>query len=159
MVIASAIVGMVAAQSIGVFGGGVPSIASPASVLLVLPAFFGVPTLIIVAGFVVLFWLWNAYLFQGSSRVPSRTVALLVITAVFSTVNFVLAWEFGVKYQGFMYAIVSLTLSILLLLVCAVLLWRARLRPSFSRTPGAYTNVRLACLLCSFLFGRNAIEG
>src|SRR5688500_9595358 len=119
MAIAGAIVGMVAAQSLGIFGGGVPSIASPGSVLLVLPAFLGVPALIIVGSFVVLFWLWNTHLFQGSSEVPRRTVVLLLITAGLSTVNFLLGWEFGVKYQGITYAMVCLTLSALLLLTCA----------------------------------------
>src|SRR5690606_3020912 len=111
--VAGGVVGIVAMQSLGLFGSGAPTIASPASMLLVLPAFMGVPPLLVVMVLVGLFFVWRPSLFSGRPEIPVRTVILLIVATVLSAFVFVAGWEYGYKYQGPGYTQLCLVLSIL----------------------------------------------
>lgn len=139
--IAGGLVGVVATQSLGSVGGGGPTIASPAPLPLILPIFLGVPVIVAVGGFMALFWLWSAQLFQGATEIPRRTAGLMFITAALSAINFALGWKHGVDYQGTTYVRVCLGLDVLLFVACAMTLWRAHVRPSFLTALIAHTLV------------------
>src|SRR5690606_906687 len=111
--VAGGVVSIIAMQSLGLFGGGAPTIASPASMLLVIPAFMGVPPLLVVMVLVGLFLVWRPSLFSGRPEIPVRTVVLLVVATVLSAFVFVAGWEYGYKYQGPGYTQLCLVLSIL----------------------------------------------
>jgi hypothetical protein len=93
-------VGLIAAQSLGMFGGGAPTILSPVSILLAIPAFLGVPPPLVVLAFVGIFWLWYVQLFAGKVSIPKRTAVLLIVMGALSTVSFAIDWKAGIKYQG-----------------------------------------------------------
>ena len=131
--VAGGVVGIVAMQSLGLFGSGAPTIASPASMLLVLPAFMGVPPLLVVMVLVGLFFVWRPSLFSGRPEIPVRTVILLIVATVLSAFVFVAGWEYGYKYQGPGYTQLCLVLSILMIASCFALLWSGYRRPSFRR--------------------------
>jgi len=146
--IAGGFVGVVAAQSLGMFGGGAPTIASPAPMLLILPIFFGVPEIMTLGGFVALFWLWSAQLFQRTAEIPRRAGVLLAALTVLSAIYFALGWQFGVRHQGTTYTRVCLGLSLMLSVICATTLLRAHRRPSFFAALSA--NTLLFSWLASF---------
>ena len=91
----------------------------------------GLPPLLVVGLFVALFFVWRPSLFSGESRVPVRTLLLLVIVSVLSAVVFVTGWNYGIKYQGALYIQVCLVLSGLLMAACIVIVWLGRQHPSF----------------------------
>ena len=123
-------VGIVAMQSLGLFGGGAPCVLTSVHASG-FPAFMGLPPLLVVGLFVALFFVWRPSLFSGESRVPVRTLLLLVIVSVLSAVVFVTGWNYGIKYQGALYIQVCLVLSGLLMAACIVIVWLGRQHPSF----------------------------
>jgi hypothetical protein len=135
-----------AAQSLGMFGGGVPSIASPASFVLVLPAFLGIPGWLIVLFALSVFWLWSNSLFFGRTEIPDRTIVLFVLVSLLSIANFWFGWTYGVEFQGQNYAYWCLALNLFFLLACATTLWRAYLFPAF------YTSLLTHALLFSWIY-------
>lgn len=120
-----------ALQSLGLLGGGAPSVYSPASIVLVLPVFVGLPPFFVVALFVAAFLLWRPALFSGEARIPIRTFILLTVAAVLSAVVYASGWSYGIKYQGAFNTGVCLSLSVLFLVGCIAAAWRGRNRPSF----------------------------
>lgn len=102
--IAGIVVGLVAAQSLGAFGGGSPTIISPVSMLLAVPAFLGLPLPIVATLFAGVFWLWCLHLFRGDPSVPKRTAVLLGITGALSILLFATGWRLGIQYQGLAHA-------------------------------------------------------
>jgi hypothetical protein len=136
---AGLVLGIVASQSLGLFGGGAPSVFAPASMLLVAPIFFGFPFALVVGSFVGLFWIWRPGLFVGEPRLPTRTIVLAVIAALLSALAFVTGWQYAVQYQGYRYAVICLIANGLLQVACAICLWRARKSPSFGTSLAAHT--------------------
>lgn len=132
-------------QSLGLFGGGAPTVASPGSMLLLWPALMGIPPFLVVLVLVGLFFSWRPSLFSGQPAIPVRTVTLLVVATVLSAVAFVAGWKFGYEYQGPDYVQLCLVLSILMLAACTALLWIGYRRPSF-RTSLALQTVLFAWL-------------
>jgi hypothetical protein len=129
--IAGIAVGLIAAQSLGMFGGGAPTILSPVSIPLAIPAFLGVPPSLVVLAFVAIFWLWCAPLFAGKISVPKRTGVLLMVVGALSTIAFAIGWRFGMEYQGLAHIAVCILASAAMLAFCIFFFRRVHKHPSF----------------------------
>lgn len=141
---------VIAGQSLGLFGGGSPTLMSPSSLPLILPAFLGVPAGLVAMLFGVVFLSWQTALLRGAAAVPRRTVILWAATTILSGAYFATSWRSGLLYEGLPYTRTSLVLNLFLLVVCTVLLWRARTVPSFGHALSAQT--ALFVWLATFAF-------
>ena len=148
--IAGLVVALVAGQSLGRFGGGVPSIVAPASMLLVYPVFMGLPVAIVIGAFVACFWLWRPSLFAGEPRVPNRTIVLLAVATGASAFMFIMGWDYARKYQDYGYALFCLVASALMLVGCVALVWKGRMHPSFRSSLVAH--IAVFAWLASYAF-------
>lgn len=122
---------LIAAQSLGLFGGGSPTLASPAAFPLTALVLSGIPQWPVAALWGCLFIAWHPALLRGAATIPPRTVALWLVTTVLSGVYFVVGWQAGLRYEGLLFAWITLLVDILLFGLCTILMWRARARPSF----------------------------
>src|SRR5260370_36755298 len=50
-----------------------------------------------------MFFAWNPWLYRGKTRVPKRSLGLLIIATALSLVWFVESWKYGLEYQGRQY--------------------------------------------------------
>lgn len=132
-----AIVGLIAAQALGIFGGGAPTVISPGPVPLVVLVLLGLPISLVILAFVGWYLWWCPSLYSGLPRFPMRSIVLFVTLVVLSAAAFVGGWDYGVKYQGFNYTLTCLLISLLLAAACGVAVWLARKAPSFSRSLAA----------------------
>jgi hypothetical protein len=82
---------------------------------------------------------WYPRLISGAARVPTRSIVGLVLLSVFTIVDFILGWHYGVTYQGTAYTMVLLFLNAVALTLGWTLLWSARTRQQFRRTLAAHT--------------------
>jgi hypothetical protein len=132
--IGSAVVALIACQSLGLFGGNTPTLISPAAFPLILPVAMGMPHWLVVLLWVGLFVAWNPALLQGKADVPTRTVALWLATACLSAAHFLVSWRTGLMFAGAKFTFGSFILNLVLYGICSRLLWRARTAPSFERS-------------------------
>ena len=123
---------LAAAQSLGMFGGGSPTFASPASLLLVIPAFMSVPVLLVIFLAMVSFCAWCWQLFPGHPKVPLRSLVLFVVAAILSLSWYVVGWRSGLQYEGFGFTVACAVASAVLFVACGFMLWRARVQPSWA---------------------------
>ncbi len=133
------VVALACMASVGAFGGGSPTIFAPASFLLMLPAFSGVPLPLAIALVVAAFVLWSLQLFRGVATMPARTMALLLMAVAASTYWYVVGWHYGLKWEGREYTSVCAVVSGLMAVSCAVLIWRARVVPNHRVSLAAHT--------------------
>jgi hypothetical protein len=131
--VAAAVV-VIASQSLALFGGRAPSLISPASFPLIVPALLGVPPWLVTIFWGGVFLGWNPALLKSGAHVPARTVALWLATALLSGAYFVASWRAGLVFEGPVFTRVSFVLDLALFGLCSVLLWRARVAPSFRRS-------------------------
>jgi hypothetical protein len=119
----------------GLMLSGIPVLLRPFPLITSLPAFilssaglYGLAILIPS----LLFSLWSPQLFRGEARFPKRSLILLAVLTVFTTVYFVRTWHDGLEYQGarFTYGICAANAGWLLLLWAIFI--SARARPSFN---------------------------
>jgi hypothetical protein len=129
---AGILVALIAARSVGLFGGASPFLLAPAPLIFVLLAAVDVPSPLIPVLFAGLFWLFSLQLFRGEAAVPKRTFVLVVVAGVWSVAGFIIGWDFGVRYQGRAYTLICLLVSACMLTVSAIMLRRARMHPSFN---------------------------
>lgn len=99
---------LLGALSVGLFGGGSPTLLAPAPIPHVLLMFSGIPMFASVLVPALLFVIWNPRPFtarpEGSSLAfPKRTWALLAALAAGSVAWYVAGWNLGVTYEGFRY--------------------------------------------------------
>jgi hypothetical protein len=86
---------------IGLSSVGVPTLLHPLPALTVLPILLmHLHPLIVLTLLVVLFFAWNAALFQGNTIVPKRSYIVFAVATVLSVPWFVLGWKFGLQYEG-----------------------------------------------------------
>jgi hypothetical protein len=120
----------IAAHSLGVGGDGTPSIASPYPIPLVLPAFMGVPPIVVGVAVGLIFAAWSMQLVRRNVEIPRRSFVLFFAGVALSAFNFVMGWAHGVQYQGLPYALTCLAVSIALALLLLAALMRNRTAPS-----------------------------
>lgn len=132
--VAAVSLALVAAQALGLFGGGSPSILSPAPLLLTIPALMGLPVLLVLFSFLVIFCVWSPALLRGEASTPRRTIVLYVVFATLSTASYVSGWHNGVQYEGLRYTVTCAVLSAALFSLCSLLLWRSHASPTFLRS-------------------------
>jgi hypothetical protein len=120
---------------VGLFSSGVRTLYSPLPTLTIVPAFllsrWNLQSLAVLAP-IALFFLWTPdLLLNQRSKVPTRTIALLVLLTGLTIVDFVFDWNYGVRYQGTNHTIAMCIIN-LVWLVCLwwglIHFWR---RPSF----------------------------
>jgi hypothetical protein len=129
---ASASLPLLAAQSLELFGGTSPSLASPCSVLLFALALLGAPLALVLAAPVLLFWGTCPPLFRGEAAVPTRFVVLLCLAVATSATWYARGWSFGLRFQGALFTAGCAALSVCMLGGVGLLLRRTRARPSFA---------------------------
>jgi hypothetical protein len=134
LAVAALFLALVAAQALGLFGGGSPSILSPAPLLLAVPALMGVPVVLVVSAFVGLFCFWSPVLFRGEPSTPRRTIVLFVIVGILSAGSFAFGWHYGLQYQGLKYTATCAVLSATFFSMCLMLFWRSYGAPTFLRS-------------------------
>jgi len=134
LAVAAVSLGLVVAQALGLFGGGSPSIWSPAPFPLVIPAFMGVPPLLVLFLFVAIFCVWSPALVRGESSTPRRTTVLYVVVGILSVVSYATGWHYGIQYEGLRYTVTCAVLSAVLFSLCSLLLWRSYASPTFLRS-------------------------
>lgn len=130
---------LVAAQAVGAFGGGSPTITAPAPLLLVVPALLGLPAPVVILLFTACFLLWLPSLYAGRPAVPTRSVALGVTVAVVSTAVYAISWSYGLRYQGLAHTTACFALNLLFAMCSLVAVRRARKYPSFNAALAAHT--------------------
>jgi hypothetical protein len=118
----------------GLFGGGSPSIWSPAPFLLVIPAFMGAPVIVVLFAFVAIFCIWSPALFRGQPSTPRRTVVLYVVFGILSAASFVEGWSSGIQYEGLRFTATCAVSSAACFSLCSLLLWRSYAAPTFLRS-------------------------
>ena len=80
----------------------------------------------------ILFFLWNpGLIIRQQSNIPKRTVGLVGLLSILTTVDFVLEWKYGLEYQGTGHTIGVCTINALWLAVIWWAVLRAWRRPSF----------------------------
>ena len=99
---------LLGALSMGLFGGGSPTLLAPAPIPHVLLVIAGVPAFASVLIPALLFVIWNPRPFtdrlEGSlPAFPKRTWVLLAVLAAGSAAWYVGGWKLGVDYEGFRY--------------------------------------------------------
>ena len=119
---------------------GSPSLLSPLSLVVAIPAMFAfdafpgsgplrdVATLgLVSAVFPALFLIWSVPAFRKEPSVPPRSTVLLVLLAALSGAWFVLSWDYGLRYEGRRHTVGVLVISAFLLsLVGGLWLWARR---------------------------------
>jgi hypothetical protein len=99
------------AISLGGLGCG-PSITSPGPILLVIPMMVWTPVYFLILVPTVFFWLWSSYLFEGLTILPTRTKLLGYLIAVLSLTYYAANWGYGKRYQGIIFTIVCVAISL-----------------------------------------------
>ena len=131
---AGALLALAAALSIGLFGGGSPTLIAPSSVVLVFPLFDNVPMFVVLAAPSLCFWAWSFQLFGGKAGVPKRTLVLHGAVAVLSVVWFVLGWSYGLQFEGTSFTFATAAISAGFAVTIAFLAWRNPRSTSFERS-------------------------
>jgi len=134
LLLAAGLVALVVAQALGLFGGSSPSIWSPAPFLLVIPAFIGVPALLVLFLYVAIFFVWSPRLYRGEPRTPRRTLVLYVVCGILSAASFAEGWQSGIKYEGLAFTATCAAVSAFYFCICSLLLWRSYASPTFIRS-------------------------
>jgi hypothetical protein len=139
---------------LGVFSSGLPTVYCPMPTLTFIPALVlsgsGLYRLALLVP-VFLFFVWNPCLFQGSGRVPIRSLALLGLASLLSVVYFVEGWKFGVQYQGIRYVQTMSLANVLSVILLGAVFFRAR-RAKTSFWNNLFTQWLLFAWLAWFAF-------
>jgi hypothetical protein len=133
VLVATAAVILVAAQSLGSFSHGSLTLISPWSFVLIIPTLFGVPPWLVPFLWGALFVGWCPASIWGAAEVPARTIALWLAAAMLSIAYFVTSWRAGVVFQGLLFTVPVLVVNIVAFGICSALLRRALKKPSFGR--------------------------
>src|SRR5277367_4437235 len=120
LAVATVCLALVVGQALGLFGGGSPSIWSPAPFLLVIPALMGVPALLVLFLFVAIFCVWSPALLRGEATIPRRTIVLHVVFGILSAASYASGWHYGIQYEGLRYTVTCALLSGALFSLCSL---------------------------------------
>ena len=129
------VVGMalLAVVSWSTFANNVPSAGSPYSFAVVIPVFEGGKAFAVTV-LPLAFLLWSVNLVAGETRLPIRSIALLLLLTFGCVAWFAAGWRYGVQYQGleltaFWAAVNSVLISVMWLMAV-----RYRRKPSWYKT-------------------------
>jgi hypothetical protein len=139
------------AQALGFFGGGSPSMVSPAPLPFVVLAWWspiGPVGVVALAGLLSL--AWCTPLVKGQARIPLRTVVLATVVTVSSLFWFVAARLQHLNPGLTAYTVVTATASLLLCSLTALVVYRGRRHPSI--TASAIAHSTLFVWLFSYAF-------
>ena len=139
------ILGVIAGHSLGIGGDGYPTLSSPYPVFLVVPAFLGVPAVLLAIGFGLVFAAWSIQLLRSEATIPRRSIILFVIATILSSLVYFSGWQYGLKYQGESYVFAALATSVIIIVVLVVLAGFNRRKPSLA-TSAAFHFVLFAWL-------------
>jgi hypothetical protein len=133
VLVATAAVILIAAQSLGSFSHGSLTSISPWSFVLIIPTLLGAPPWLVPFLWGAMFVGWCPASIWGSAEVPARTVALWLAAAMLSIAYFVTSWRAGVTFQGPLFTVLVLVGNVIAFNACSAFLWRALNKPSFGR--------------------------
>jgi hypothetical protein len=133
VLVATAAVILVAAQSLGSFHHGALTLISPWSFVLIVPTLVGAPPWLVPLLWGALFVGWYPASIWGAAEVPSRTVALWLAAALLSIAYCMSSWRAGVTFQGPLFTVLVLVVNVAAFSACSAFLWRALKKPSFGR--------------------------
>src|SRR5712671_4239055 len=128
----------VAAHSLGAFGDGTPTLATPYPVLLTSLGFLGVPVALIAAAIGCSFALVSWRLDRTAPRLGWRASVALSVVALVSIADFASGWAFGVRYEGLRYVVGCLGISIVAVGALLALLVVNRRTPTLQSALGFY---------------------
>jgi hypothetical protein len=129
-VMALIVIAAATAHSLGIFGDGTPTLASPYPLPLTVLMFFGVPVILLAAAFGGLFYLASCRVGPNRARLGWGAVVGLLIAALASAGDFTSGWSNGLTYQGAHFVVGSLAVSTTLVVGLILLLIRNRSRPT-----------------------------
>ena len=112
VLVTAAGVALIAAQSLGLFGGGSPTLASPAAFPLTALTVAGLPQWPVAVLWGGVFLAWCPALLRGAAEIPARTVAVWLATVILSGIYFAVGWGAGLRYEGLLFACSALVLNI-----------------------------------------------
>jgi hypothetical protein len=131
MATATVVVILIAAQSMGLFGGGSPTLMLPSCFPFIVLTLMGTPRWLVPFIWGGLFVSWHPALLRGAPEVPARSTALWLAVALLSGAYFAVSLRAGLTFEGPLFVGMSFALDLVLFGVCSALLWRARKTPSF----------------------------
>ncbi len=135
VLLATAAVAVVAAQAVGLFGGGSQTWTLPSCFPFIILTLIGVPRWLIPLLWAVLFIVWDPTLLRAqAAEVPARTVALWLATSLMSVAYFVVSWRAGVWVEGLLFTATSLAVDFVAFGICSLLLRRARVNGSLGQS-------------------------
>jgi len=122
------VVTAVAAQSLGLFGGGSPTIVSPLPYPFVLAVFSGVPSFLLPPLVGLAFVLWDPRPLlrtatSANDSLPRRTYLLVAAVALLSGTWFSVGWTYGVTYQGYEHIVICAAFGAVLLIATILQSW------------------------------------
>ncbi len=97
----------------------------PFPALVLIPAFFGLRWAAVAVP-MVLFFVWNAGLFNGDARVPKRSYVLLIVATLVNALWFIVGWKDGLAIQGARYNYSVCMINIAWITVLWVMFARSR---------------------------------
>ena len=135
---AAVFLGIASVQAFGAFGGGSPTLASPAPLPTTLAAMLGAPWIVISLIVSGLFCLWCKQLFMRQAAIPFRTWILFFGTTALTVAWYVAGWNYGLEWGGKFFTYGCAIISGLLFLACGFFLYIAKHHKSFSASLAAH---------------------
>jgi hypothetical protein len=118
---------------IGLLSSNYPTIYCPFPALTFLPALILSNDYLAVAIPALCFFLWYPGLFRGNSKIPKRSVGLLICSILLSILYFVASWRWGLQYEGPYYThTVCLLNAAWILILGAMFYWSRKKTPTFA---------------------------
>jgi hypothetical protein len=111
-ILAAVVVTAFVAHALGVLGDGTPTLRSPYPVILTLLAFLGIPPILLALCVGALFYLSTrraAISVDPGFDWRARLALLLSILA--SAANFIVGWDYGIRYQGKTFVVSCICIS------------------------------------------------
>lgn len=115
---------------------GTPQIYAPLNLLVIIPAImssglFGGSYLVAVIIVPVCFCLWSWPVLRGQTTLPTRSIILLILTAILSATLLIFGARYGVRYQSVGYVVGVAVINIVCWALLGMLVFLARRHPSF----------------------------
>jgi hypothetical protein len=132
LAILALVIAVISGHSLGIAGDGYPTLRSPYPILLAIPLFLGVPAMLVAIAFGTAFMFWSRYLERSDTSIPHRSIILLVVTTIVSTLIYASVWEDAIQYPDETFVVEALVSSVVMAVALYLLAaWNHRM-PSFA---------------------------
>jgi hypothetical protein len=127
-----------------------PEIYAPLNLLVMVPAFWSSSYIVAVAVVPIFFALWSWPVLRGGSRLPTRSVVLLVVGIILSAALLLFGYRYGIQYQSMGYVIGVAVINVVCWALLGALAFLARRRPSFVHNLGFHAALFAWLAWCAF---------